>query len=91
MTIFEKINSMNIDEMASWLSCLSYYDDTLWLSWWEDTFCKDCYAEMVQIEEGKWIPCTWCELNDKCRCFPEIDDIPSDEDVIRMWLESEYE
>lgn len=92
MTIFEKIGTMDINEMAAWLDDLSIYDNTPWCSWFEDTYCKDCETLWKKVAgEERWIPCGWCELNDRCKFFIEIDDIPGSEDIVKMWLEKEYE
>jgi hypothetical protein len=33
----------------------------------------------------------WCEINDKCIAFPELGEMPSDKEIIKLWLESEVE
>ena len=40
------------------------------------------------------IECAYCELADesgikRCRFFPELDDVPDNRGMIKMWLESE--
>lgn len=40
--------------------------------------------------------CAYCELADesgvkRCRFFPELDDIPDNKEIIKMWLEKETE
>lgn len=90
MTNFEKIKNMNIDELAAWLNKFIVCDDTPWISWFDNTYCKNCEPEMAQIVgEDRWIHCGWCELNGKCKFFQELDDIPGGEDIVKMWLDKE--
>ena len=42
------------------------------------------------------IKCAYCELADesgikKCRFFPELNDVPDNKEMIKMWLEEEAE
>jgi ATP-dependent helicase/DNAse subunit B len=37
------------------------------------------------------IECTYCELENKCRFFQELDDVPDNKEMIKMWLEEEAE
>lgn len=92
MTRFEKIRQMNIDEFAAWLDDHGEFDGSPWLSWWNDTYCKKCDPVMGRYaDSNKDMEFSWCELNDGCRFFPEKEFVPDMKQIIKMWLESEYE
>lgn len=91
MTVYEKIKSMNIDELVKWFAQFSEaYDDTPWLNWFDDYYCEKCDPEIRYIN-GREYCFGWCELNDGCKYFQEFDDILDNEQMIRMWLETEAE
>lgn len=90
MTIFESINSKNIDELAEWLDKHGMYDGSPWTIWWDKNYCQKCESEyMYSAIFDKEIECGWCEKHKKCRYFQDRDDIPDSEEIIKMWLESE--
>ena len=90
MTIFEKIKAMNIDELAEWIDKNGDYNESPWINWWNDTYCKRCESEFVYSKHfGRDVECAWCEVNEKCRFFQEIDEVPNCKQIIKMWLESE--
>ena len=99
MTVFENIKNKNINEFAEWLdNNYETYDTSPWMNWWNDNYCTKCETviDYVPDDEGEqtWhfgMECAWCELNDKCRFFPEMDDAPDSKDIIKLWLESEVE
>ena len=33
--------------------------------------------------------CSYCEIHKKCRYFPDMEEIPSNTDIIEMWLKEE--
>ncbi len=37
------------------------------------------------------VECAYCEVYNKCRYFENLDDIPDNKEVIKMWLEEEAE
>ena len=84
MTVFEKIKSMNIDEFTEWFEENCVHDSDPCIKWWDRTYCKNC--EAVIKNEMKY---GYCELNDKCRFFDDMDSVPSIKQTIKMWLESE--
>ena len=87
MTVFEKIKSNNIDELAEWIDEHFYFDSAPYWAWWDEHYCKKCVAEFhADDNDSKF---AWCELNGKCKFFKEMDSIPGNKDIIKMWLESE--
>lgn len=90
MTKFEKIKSKNIDEFAEWLDKHGAYDYSAWSLWWDENYCSKCEPVTDYVEEfGKECECAWCEINGKCKFFQELDDIPENKYVIKLWLETE--
>lgn len=92
MTYFEKIKSKDIDELSEWLSRQTQWEASPWSMWWDAKYCKNCESirAFVPYLNGEH-ECSYCELNDKCRFFQELDEVPNNEETIKMWLESEEE
>lgn len=86
MMMFENLKSMNIDEFASWFEENCIHDNDPCIRWFDETYCQKC--EPI-IENG--MEYAYCELNDKCRYFNDIESVPSAKETIKMWLESEAE
>lgn len=90
MTVFDNIKSKNIDEFAEWLDKYGMCDNSPWISWWDKTYCNSCDVEVTCIiDPDIELECSWCELNGKCKYFKNIDGIPNNKQIIKMWLESE--
>ena len=91
-TWFEKIQLMNIEEFAEWLNEYGQFDGSPWIKWWDEHYCKNCESIMCHHKDSIYeFPCCWCELHDKCKFFPEMDEVPDNKEIIKMWLESEVE
>lgn len=102
MTQFENFQSMNIDQFAEWIDKYGAFDDSPWMTWWDENYCSKCESIECHYTDAKEklgfepfyersIECAYCELNDKCRFFPELDKEPEPKDIVKMWLESEVE
>ena len=90
MTIFELIKSKDVDELVEWFDSYEVSDTTPWVLWWDENFCKKCDVEYSYVKElNNVCECAWCELNGKCKFFKEMNGIPDNKQVIKMWLESE--
>ncbi len=91
MNNFERIKEMNIDEFVKLLDQLDEgYCDTPWTTWFNDNYCSKCEPVMAYAEYAeKELKFAWCELSDKCKFFPELNNMPSCEQTIKLWLESE--
>lgn len=92
MTIFEKIKSMDIDEFTKWFKENCMHDGDPAIKWWDKTYCNKCEPEISTspIFDGE-MEFAWCELHNKCRFFQDIDEKPSNKQMIKMWLESEVD
>lgn len=84
MTIYESFKSKNIDELVEWLDkyCI---DIAPWIIWFDENYCKKCDEIYHENEEDY----AWCEPNGVCRFFKDMDDIPDNKQIIKLWLESE--
>lgn len=90
MAQFEKLQSMDIEELAEWLDKYGQFDGSPWMKWFDELYCKNCESIMCHYLDNEYeFPCSWCEINDKCRFFPEMDEAPDNKEIIKMWLESE--
>ena len=97
MTNFEDIKSMSLEAFAKWLDKHGQFDNSPWMTWFDENYCNKCesiechYAECEEklgIEPlyNSAIKCAWCELENKCKYFPDIDWVPDNIDIIKMWL-----
>lgn len=92
MKQYDVFKSKNIDELARWLSKYAYTDDSPWTKWFDEKYCKQCEPEFAYIAAlDRECECGWCEVNGKCKFFQELDDIPNNEEIAKLWLESEVE
>ena len=92
MTNFEKLKSMNEEEISEFLDSIIGIDDTPWIVWFNKRYCKNCET----IRSCARIPdiyydSTYCEVNGNCRYFQDKDDVPDNKEMIELWLESENE
>lgn len=92
MNNFEKLQSMPMDELAEWLSKHLAFDEAPHTIWFSKNCCDKC-----EPVEGHWegtfgthkCEFAYCELEHKCKFFPEMDEVPDDLTIVKMWLESE--
>ena len=94
MNNFDDFKSMNIDKLVEWLDKYGNFEESPWMKWFGDTYCNNikCPAEKVYVKDyGREMKFGWCELNGKCKFFPEFEDIPSNKEIIKMWLMLEVE
>ena len=101
MTKFESIKSKNIDEFAEWLDKHGQYEGSAWCEWFDKNYCQKC--EMITISRKEYarivgwncsdyygdIECGYCEVHKKCRFFEDMDKVPDNTEIIKMWLETE--
>lgn len=101
MTKFESIKSKSIDELVEWTHTYRQHDDSVWNKWFDENYCQKCETVTIPKEEYAriigWghsdyrgdIECGYCEANGKCRYFQDMDGIPDNKEIIKMWLETE--
>ena len=101
MTNFEKLKSKSLNDFAVWLDENGLFDDSPWMNWFAETYCNKCesvkcdYKDVAQLygwdayPSNRKVECAYCEVHGKCKFFDEINDIPNNLDMIKMWLELE--
>ena len=90
MTKFEELKNMNIDEFSSWLDEHGKFDGSPWIKWWDETYCQKCESIIAKLPEWNVKrEFAWCEIEHKCRFFPELDNVPDNKEIIKRWLETE--
>lgn len=90
--IFDDIKSKSVDKFAEWLDKYGMFDNSPWMEWFDKKYCNKCEPVMCRYKDSKSeIPCSWCELENKCKFFPNLDHTPDNKDIIKMWLESEMD
>lgn len=89
MTQFENLKNMNIDEFTEWLNEYGAFDDSPWMKWFDQKYCKNCPDVMCHyVNSTHEFPCGWCELEHKCKFFTDLNSIPDSKMIIKLWLES---
>ena len=99
MNVFEKFITSDIDTLVMWFDKYSQVNDSHWMNWWDENYCDKCESIVLPTEEYRSIfgcssyadtmTCGYCELKGKCKFFPDLDAVPDNKDIIKMWLESE--
>ena len=104
MTNLEKIKNMPIDELADWLDKNSMFDNSPWMNLFNEKYCAKCESikcKYVDAEEklgfspyarySGEVECSYCEIYGKCRFFENLEDVPDNKEMIKMWFEEEAE
>ncbi len=92
MNNFDKLKSMSVEELAIWLDKNGQFDTAPWTLWFDRNYCSNCPSVMCKYEDGeREFHCAYCEIHDVCKFFPEFNYVPGNDDVVKMWLESEAE
>lgn len=91
-TVFDRFKSMSIGEFSDWVDKYGAFDNSPWMKWWNYIYCNNCPDIMCKYEDGhREFACSYCEIHGKCIFFEEQDEVPSNKEIIKMWLESESE
>jgi len=90
MTNFERIKSMTIDEMAEWLDKNLVFDGSEAMTRFNERYCSKCEPIVGKPESfNKEVEYCYCELEDKCKFFPNEDGSPSFAFICKLWLMEE--
>ena len=89
MSIFDCMKNMTIDEMVDYLDKNWTTDNAPWISWWDEHLCNGCEPIYKDTELYDNVEFTWCEINKNCRFFSDMNSVPDNKMMIRVWLESE--
>lgn len=89
MTNYERITHMRVDEMAKWIDEHGMFDNSPWMSWFDQKYCKNCPDIICKyVDDSREFPCSYCEVYNTCKFFQNLDDVPDNKMIIKMWLES---
>lgn len=92
MKVFDEIKSKNIDELAEWLDKYGMFDGSPWVDWFDKNYCKKCEPVIAHASHlNKDMEFAWCELNDNCRYFTDMNNAPDNKEIIKLWLGHECE
>ena len=92
MTRIEELKNMNADAIAAWMDKFVRVDDSPYMKWFDETYCKRCEPIMCCYPGSEFeFPCAWCELENKCKFFPDMSKAPGVKEIIKMWLELEID
>lgn len=94
MNNFERLESMSVDEFAEWLDKNGMWDNSPWSKWFDSTYCQNCEDIKKECESNGLyaeMRFAWCEVHNRCKFFPDRDEVPDSKEIVKMWLESEVE
>ena len=92
MNNWAKLKNMSTEDLAEWLDQYGQFDNSPWITWFDQKYCKNCENIMCKYEDGeREFPCSYCEVYDTCKFFPDLDEVPGNKMIIKMWLETEIE
>lgn len=86
MTLQKDEFKFNIDEFVDFLNKYVPIDNAPWTEWFDKEYCQKCESEVKDGHEYGW-----CELHENCRFFQDMNKQPTEKQVIKMWLENEFE
>ena len=85
MVQFEKFKSMDIDQLSAWLDEYGQFDSSPWMLWFDRKYCKNCQDVMCKsADASREFPCSYCELYDTCKFFPDFHEAPDNKMIIKM-------
>lgn len=92
MNNWAKLKNMSTEDLAEWLDQYGQFDNSPWITWFDQKYCKNCEDIMCKYENGeREFPCSYCEVYDTCKFFPDLHEVPDNKMIIKMWLEMEVE
>lgn len=92
MNNFERLKSMSVEELTEWLDKHIQFCASPWCRWFDTKYCKNYEPIMCNYPNSEFqFPCAWCELNEKCKYFSEVDGQPKTRDFVKMLLVAEVE
>ena len=87
MNKYEQLISMSLDDFARWLDINGKFEGSPWMLWFTNKYCENCEPIKCRYPEGTHeFNCSYCELENKCKFFPAMEETPDNRDMIEMWL-----
>jgi hypothetical protein len=93
MTLYEKLIGLNKEDLAKEIHEMWRENrEEPWTEWFCERYCTCCAPVYEKnpftgedYQDDAYL-CSYCELNGRCRHFPELNEVPSDEKMILIWL-----
>ena len=96
MTRYEQFTSMSIEDLATWIDEHGQFDNSPWMNWFDEHYCRNCPSIILTKEEQKEklgfevlyninATCAYCEIHKECRFF-QGRPTPTLQEIILMWL-----
>lgn len=88
-----KEKCIDIDSFAEWLNSIMEQGEEPWNVWFDENYCSKCAPEKAYSNfTGLPVDFCWCELhNHRCKHFENGEGFPYGKDLIKLWLEGEYQ
>ncbi len=96
MNNFERLKSMSVEELSEWLDTNGQWNNSPWNNWFDHRYCNNCeeIEKECKTDDG-YCYCrmrlAWCEIHNRCKYFPDYDDVPDSKEIVKFWLEAEVE
>lgn len=96
MTRYEQFTSMSIEDLATWIDKHGQFDNSPWMNWFDEYYCRNCPSIILTKDEQKEklgfevlyninATCAYCEVHKECRFF-QGRPTPTLQEIILMWL-----
>lgn len=96
MTRYEQFTSMSIEDLATWIDEHGQFDNSPWMNWFDEHYCRNCSSIILTKAEQKEklgfevlyninATCAYCEVHKECRFF-QGRPTPTLQEIILMWL-----
>jgi hypothetical protein len=93
---------MDLDQLTEWLDKNGMFDNSPWLNSFTEKYCSKCESIKCKYADAEEklgfylyarcsgeVECVYCELYNRCRFFENLEDVPDNKEMIKMWLEEE--
>lgn len=93
MTNYENITK-NKQSLINFLDKHCQIDGSPWSDWFDDNYCSLCEPIKTKCRVEKFYrpdECAYCEINGNCKFFKHLNEIPSNIEIIKMWLKQKAE
>ena len=88
MNNFDSLRSKSIDDFAKWLVEHVTMDCSPAMKWFGEEYCKKCdYVMCTYTDTGKKASFAYCEVNNRCKYFLNLENAPDYLEITKMWLE----
>lgn len=82
------LKQLTAEGFATWLDINGKFDGSPWMEWFSSTYCDNCEPLKGFYADGKHeVIFSYCEAENKCKFFPDLNETPNNEDIIKMWLD----